>query len=395
MLTLLKKFAKKEGDSQDVAFRKLLILFISSLCCMCGLLWSAIYCFVFGFGIITFLPLVFVVVVGSIIVIAHYAKRYEILVYTQLICITAVPTFIQWSIGSMDQSGMVIAWAFLAPLGAVIFLSNRQAVVWMLIFLGIVVISAVFEPAFLGARYQVSNSIRTLFYIMNIGVASTVVFAASAWFMNIIQKEKNRSNNLLLDILPEEVANELKEKGYSEARQFEEVTVLFTDFKGFTNHAEQLNASDLVKEINECFSAFDNILLKHGIEKIKTVGDAYLAASGLPLPDANHATSMISAAIEIRDYMLNRRRQYPSAFEVRIGIHTGNVVAGIVGVKKFAYDIWGDTVNIAARMEQNSEAGKINVSNSTYLLIKDQFSCTYRGEIEAKNKGRLKMYFVE
>jgi class 3 adenylate cyclase len=212
--------------------------------------------------------------------------------------------------------------------------------------------------------------------------------------MNIIQKEKNRSNNLLLDILPAEVANELKEKGYSEARQFEEVTVLFTDFKGFTNHAEQLTASDLVKEINECFSAFDTILQKHGIEKIKTVGDAYLAASGLPLPDSNHATSMIRAAIEIRDYMLNRRSIHPSAFEVRIGIHTGNVVAGIVGVKKFAYDIWGDTVNIAARMEQNSEAGKINISHSTYLLIKDEFPCTYRGEVEAKNKGKLKMYFV-
>lgn len=394
MLALLKKFAKIDGDSQEVAFRKLLIFFIASLCSICGLLWSAIYYFVFGTGVITFLPLVFVLVVGTSIVIAHYTKRYTILVYGQLICITWVPTFIQWCIGSMDQSGLVIAWAFLAPLGAVIFLSNRQAVIWMLMFLGIVVISAVYEPAFLGVKFHVSNAIRTLFYIMNIGTASTVVFAASAWFMNIIQKEKNRSNNLLLDILPAEVANELKEKGYSEARQFEEVTVLFTDFKGFTNHAEQLTASDLVKEINECFSAFDTILQKHGIEKIKTVGDAYLAASGLPLPDSNHATSMIRAAIEIRDYMLNRRSIHPSAFEVRIGIHTGNVVAGIVGVKKFAYDIWGDTVNIAARMEQNSEAGKINISHSTYLLIKDEFPCTYRGEVEAKNKGKLKMYFV-
>ncbi len=394
MINTLKLFAKEEGDSQELSFRKLLILLIASMCSACGIVWSALYVYVFGIGLIAFLPLVFVGVVGSSIVIAHYSKNYKILVYAQLTCIMWVTAFIQWTIGSMDQSGLVISWAFLGPLGAVIFLSIRQSVFWMLMFLFILVVSAVFEPALLGYKSYVSNGVRTLFYIMNIGTSLTVVFAASAWFMNSIQQEKKRSDSLLLDILPAEVAEELKVKGYSDAKQFDEVTVLFTDFKGFTTHAENLSAHDLVKEINECFSAFDNILHKHNIEKIKTVGDAYLAASGLPVANPNHAKDTVNAAIEIRNFMLNRRKENPDSFEVRIGIHSGHVVAGIVGVKKFAYDIWGDTVNTAARMEQNSEAGKINISETTYGLVKDKFNCEYRGEIEAKNKGKLKMYFV-
>lgn len=209
-----------------------------------------------------------------------------------------------------------------------------------------------------------------------------------------LKLEKEKSDALLLNILPEEIATELKEKGFSDAKQFDEVTVLFTDFKAFTTYAENLSAHDLVKEIHECFSAFDKILEKHNIEKIKTVGDAYLAASGLPVANPNHAQETVNAAIEIRDFMLTRKKNNPDSFEVRIGIHSGHVVAGIVGVRKFAYDIWGDTVNTAARMEQHSEGGKINISQTTYELVKDKFTCQYRGEIEAKNKGKLKMYFV-
>ena len=211
----------------------------------------------------------------------------------------------------------------------------------------------------------------------------------------MIQNEHNRSEQLLLNILPQKTAIELKETGKSEAKLFNDVTVLFTDFKSFTTVSERLSPQQLVDELHACFSAFDKIVTKYNIEKIKTVGDAYLAVSGLPLPNLNHAEDMVNAALDIREFMLNRRTQLgEKTFEIRIGIHSGSVVAGIVGVKKFAYDIWGDTVNTAARMEQNSEAGKINISQTTYELVKDKFNCEYRGEIEAKNKGLLKMYFV-
>ena len=208
--------------------------------------------------------------------------------------------------------------------------------------------------------------------------------------------EKKKTDDLLLNILPEEIAEELKQKGTSEAKFFDHVTVLFTDFVNFTKAGERMSPQELVDELHACFKAFDNICSRHNIEKIKTIGDAYLAVCGLPAADDAHAVNVTHAAIEIRAFMAERRRQIgDKTFEIRIGIHSGSVVAGIVGVKKFAYDIWGDTVNTAARMEQHSEAGKINASEATYELIKDSFTCTHRGKISAKNKGEMNMYFVD
>ncbi len=211
----------------------------------------------------------------------------------------------------------------------------------------------------------------------------------------LISREKKKSDELLLNILPIEVANELKEKGEAQAKLYNEVTVLFSDFVGFTNVVESLSPQELVTELHTCFKAFDAIIARYGIEKIKTVGDAYMAVSGLPASNVEHAVSILNAAIDIRDYMKNRHEELgDKTFTVRLGINSGSVVAGIVGVRKFAYDIWGDTVNIAARMEQNSEVGKINISGATYELIKDYFDCEYRGKIYAKNKGEIDMYFV-
>lgn len=207
--------------------------------------------------------------------------------------------------------------------------------------------------------------------------------------------EKRRSNGLLRNILPDDVAEELKQKGSAQARLFDEVTVLFTDFVNFTTISELLTPQELVDELHHCFMAFDEIIVRNRIEKIKTIGDAYLAVSGLPNADPDHAANAIKAAQEILAFIRERKQRLGDrTFDIRIGIHSGSVVAGIVGVKKFAYDIWGDTVNTAARMEQNSEPGKINVSEKTYDLVRDKFLFVYRGEIIAKNKGAMKMYFV-
>lgn len=213
---------------------------------------------------------------------------------------------------------------------------------------------------------------------------------------NRVTKERNKSDALLLNILPAEIAEELKHKGESDARLFDNVTVLFTDFVGFTTVSEKLTPKELVDELHACFTEFDAIMTRHKIEKIKTVGDAYLAVCGLPVPNSSHAANTVKAALEIRTFMLKRKGQLGDrTFQIRIGVHSGNVVAGIVGVKKFAYDIWGDTVNTAARMEQNCEPGKVNISESVYELIDNTFTCTFRGKIQAKNKGELSMYYVE
>ena len=216
----------------------------------------------------------------------------------------------------------------------------------------------------------------------------------------IIEKEKDRSDNLLLNILPSEIAEELKEKGSADARDFDMVSILFTDFKGFTQASEKLSAQELIKEINECFKAFDHICEKHKIEKIKTIGDAYMAAGGLPVPSDNSVKNTVLASLEMQDFITKRIAEKEVtndiSFKMRLGIHTGPVVAGIVGVKKFQYDIWGDTVNTAARMESSGEIGKVNVSEDTYNLIKDdpQFQFENRGKVNAKGKGEITMYFV-
>jgi class 3 adenylate cyclase len=234
-----------------------------------------------------------------------------------------------------------------------------------------------------------------LIFLMAIGLYRRYNFIKAT--NKIIEKEKRRSDNLLLNILPEETAHELKENGKVQAKKFESVTVLFTDFKGFTKYAENLSPEKLVESIDFYFSKFDEIIGKYHLEKIKTVGDAYMCAAGLPFQTEDHAVKMLLAAIEIADFVNEAKRQQTgneTRFDIRIGINTGPVVAGVVGSRKFSYDIWGDTVNIASRMESNSEAGKINISANTYELIKDTFDCDYRGEIEVKNRGMMKMYFV-
>ncbi len=216
---------------------------------------------------------------------------------------------------------------------------------------------------------------------------------------NIIVKEQERSEALLLNILPRSTADELKEKGTAAARKYDSVSVLFTDFKSFTQATEAMPAENLVALLDQCYRAFDAICEKHGVEKIKTIGDSYMCAGGLPEENSSHATDVVKAGLEMQAFMqtINDQRvlQGQPVLEMRVGVHSGSVVAGIVGSKKFAYDIWGDTVNIAARMESSGAVGLVNVSESTYQFIKNSLKCSPRGKIAAKNKGEIDMYFVE
>lgn len=213
----------------------------------------------------------------------------------------------------------------------------------------------------------------------------------------LIEEEQKRSNSLLLNILPPAIAEELKSRNKVAARKYEQATVMFIDFKGFTNVAERLSPERLVEELDLCFSNFDQIISKYRIEKIKTVGDAYICASGLS--DMNASPSdIVKAALEMQDFLLGLKAERMSQglpyFDARVGIHTGPVVAGVVGAKKFAYDIWGDTVNTAARLEEQCEPGRVNVSEDAYWLAKYEFEWQHRGKIPAKNKGTLDMYYV-
>jgi class 3 adenylate cyclase/predicted negative regulator of RcsB-dependent stress response len=246
-------------------------------------------------------------------------------------------------------------------------------------------------------KYVIYGSIISLILVFLLALGSYKRYRYVKKTNKIIEAEKTRSENLLLNILPDETALELKQFGKVAAKKFDSVTVMFTDFKGFTSYANNLSPEVLVKTIDYYFSKFDAIIEKYDLEKIKTVGDAYMVAGGLPFPTDDHPQKMVQAAFEITQVMEAAKIKVDEVvvpFDVRIGINTGAVVAGVVGTKKFAYDIWGDTVNVAARMESLSEPGRINISESTYLLIKDIYRCEHRGQIHVKNKGMMDMYFV-
>lgn len=215
----------------------------------------------------------------------------------------------------------------------------------------------------------------------------------------ILDRQKGEIEGLLLNILPAEVAKELQLNGHAVPRNYDSVSVMFTDFKGFTTIADKMTPQNLVEELNACFIAFDNIIGKYNLEKIKTIGDSYMCAGGIPTPDDQHVDNMVKASLEIRDYMVQYNEQRKTdglvSWDLRIGIHVGPVVAGVVGKKKYAYDIWGSTVNIASRMESNGVPGQVNISSSVYELMKDKYACSYRGKIYAKNVGEIDMYFLE
>ncbi len=244
----------------------------------------------------------------------------------------------------------------------------------------------------------------------NIFIAAMLIILLVAMFIyknyrnkikvnKILDRQNAEIESLILNILPEEVANELQKTGNATPRFYEKASVLFTDFKSFSKLADELSPQEVVSELNECFVAFDEIIIKYNLEKIKTIGDSYMCAGGIPSADDDHYINIIKAGLEIRDYMSSRNTQRALSglppWEIRIGVNTGPIVAGVVGRKKYAYDIWGGTVNIASRMESNGEPGRVNISAATYELVKHKYTCTHRGRISAKNVGEIDMYFVD
>lgn len=395
------KFAHSDDPTEEQPFEKRLILIIALCCSFFGIVWGIIYYIIFGFGVTMLLPWAFTIIVGITILVSHLLSDHRPLIYVQLFCITWIAAFIQWTIGSMDHSGVVIAWSFLGPLGAIIFLSTRQAMVWMVIFLMIVVFSAVFEPALLGHRLLVNQNVKTIFYIMNLGTASLVVFGASMWFISTIQKEKRKSGNLLQKIhtlfgqhVSEEVAEELiTNESDDNTGKTRNVTVMFLDIRDFTKFADSKDPDEVAQFQNTVFGEFINIVRENKGTVNQVMGDGMLAVFGTPIVTDNHPLDAINCGFLMINKVkeLSEKKIIPT-IKLGIGLHTGNVIAGEVGneFRKF-YSLAGSNVIVAARIEQLNKTlnTQFLISDSVYSFARNsKYSFRSRGQHELKGLSK-------
>lgn len=405
MSPFLQNVGVSKDDSPELRLKKYTVLLISSTCCIATPIWSAIYYFV-GLPVAALGPVIYFFTVFPAILYFLITKNEKPLVDIQLFSIFFCPTMMQVSSGGFTTGGVVILWSFLAPLTALLFYDIRKARLWITIIIACIFGIAFFDNDLASFGHPISRTSAVMLLSMNLIGPITAIYFGMQYFVHTLTKnskllteEKAKSDRLLLNILPRKVAEELKITGSASPTKFTSSTVLFTDFTDFTKISELLTPEELINELDTCFKCFDDIVSAHGLEKIKTVGDAYLCAAGIPADIERGACQAVLAALKMAEYINEVKEQRTKVgkpfWGVRIGLHSGEVVAGIVGKDKFAYDIWGDAVNVASRMESSGEEGKVNISGVTYNLVQDYFDCVYRGKIHAKNKGQIDMYFVE
>lgn len=387
-------FAYDPADSQELRQQKFAAFLLAGSCCVAGLIWFAMYYVVFGWGTIAALPLSFVVIVGLALVVSHLSRNHLYAVNAQIICIMGITGLIQWNIGGALDSGLVLFWGFCGPICALVFYSVRQSIPWFLLFLGMVLITALLDESFHANRESVSHDLQIFFFAMNFITASTVVFIFAGYYVSSATAEREKVDRLLLNVLPAEIAPILKDSDETIAESFDSASVLFADIVGSTPLFATLSPEEAVDWLNEVFVMFDRLVEHHGLEKIRTIGDNYMVASGVPTPRADHAEAIALLALD----MLRGLTQIPARdgkrIEFRIGINSGPMVGGVIGRTKFHYDLWGDAVNVASRMESHGEVGRVQIGRATYELLGDEFICEPRGTIQVKGKGEMECWFL-
>jgi guanylate cyclase len=322
----------------------------------------------------------------SVLSVAIFARlrNFALFRFTELALIILLPFLLQITLGGFIESSAVVLWSLIAPMGALIFEGPRRSAVWFAAFLAFVLLSGLLQ-----GRFDRPNNLPPVlvisFFVLNIGAISTIVFALLYFFitqrehaLKLLRIEEEKSNNLLLNILPREIAAKLKDNPGTIAEHYDHVSILFADIVDFTPLSAELSPRDMVGILNEIFSHFDSLIDEYGVEKIETVGDEYMAACGVPRACADHAQSIARLALRMRSYMGNFRAINGRHLQIRIGIHSGPIVAGVIGKKKFAFELFGDTVNTANRMQSHGEPGKIQ-SRGYFELLQDKFICEPRG----------------
>lgn len=398
LISFIANIGSDPNDGEDIRLEKTLLVFSSLMMSTLAIVWGLIY-FIFDENLAAAIPLSYTVLSYLSLIWFAINRRYGLFRFTQLLFPLLLPFFLMLALGGFVNSSGVVLWSITSPLGALLFASRRQSIWWFLAYLALIGVGAFLEP-FGRPACNLPPVMRTVFFVMNIGCTSTVAFVLLQYFvaqrntnLELLHLERNKSESLLLNILPQEIADILKNENRTIAHQYDEVSVLFADVVDFTPMSALMTPVELVELLNEVFLYFDELVEKYELEKIKTIGDCYMVASGVPRPRENHAHVLAQMALDVQNYFKDRefggRR-----LDFRIGINSGPVVAGVIGRKKFIYDLWGDAVNTASRMESHGVGGRIQITETTYELLKDDFICEYRGRVMVKGKGEMEVWHI-
>jgi len=399
LVRLVMRIGANSSDGDDIRLQKTLLVLSSLMMASLAIIWGLIYVAFreFQAGAI---PLFYSILSFLSIISFSRIRRYRFFRTSQLLLSLLLPFFLMIALGGFVNSSGVVLWSLSCPLGALVFAERRQAVGWFMAYIALVIIGAILEP-FMQTTTNLPLIMRVVFFVMNIGCTSTVVFVLLQYFvrqkdttLKLLHVERAKSEHLLLNILPKDIANILKNESRTIADQHDQVSVLFADIVNFTPMSALMTPVELVELLNDVFSYFDILVEKYGLEKIKTIGDCYMAAAGIPQARPDHALVLTRMALEVRDHF-TRQQFRGQRIAVRIGINSGPVVAGVIGHMKFAYDLWGDVVNTASRMESHGVRGEIQVTRATFELIKNDFVCESRGMISVKGKGEMEVWQVK
>ena len=395
------------SDPDELRARKAVLVLSSTLMATLSCLWVVTYA-VLGLWVSAAIPLSYQIATAVSIATFARTRRYILFRKSQLLLPLALPFALQWSLGGFENSSAVCLWAITSPLGALLFVGARQAVPWFGAFVGLVAFSAAIDPALAATAPDIPQGVMVTFFAFNILGVATTVFALLQYFVRARERaledlarehralglEQEKSERLLLNVLPAPVAARLKEHEGIIADACPAVTVLFADIVGFTPLSERLSAADLVSLLDRVFARWDALVAEHGVEKIKTIGDAYMVAGGIPVPRSDHAEAIADMALAMGPELASCSEETGQPLQLRIGIDSGPVVAGVIGRAKFIYDLWGDTVNTASRMESHALPGTIQVTERAYELLRHRFELHPRGTVEVKGKGPMTSYLL-
>ncbi len=381
------------ADSGEIRDQKVTVTLASMTVTALAVMWVGSY-LALGLPFSAAIPFAYQVASVATIVAFARTKDYRFFRASQLVFMLLLPFLLQLSLGGYVASSAVSLWALVAALGALFFFSAREAVPWFVAYIALTIVAGLLEPIVSEHPAAIPVSIRTAFFVLNISGVAVTAYLLLQYSVRARDAALASSERLLLNVLPASIAERLKRHEGRIAEAHDEVTVLFADVVDFTPFAERTPPDRVVGVLDEVFSVFDELFQHHGLEKIKTIGDAYMVVAGLPEPRADHAEAMAEMALDMQASLGRLCEPLGIDLEIRIGMASGPVIAGVIGRHKFIYDLWGDTVNTASRMESHSLPGRIQVTAATYERLRDQYRFEDRGDIEVKGKGRLRAFLL-